>query len=104
MRGRAKDLASKYFFMKSEALQAAKLKPNAIQFATALLVSAFSDKALFECTVAGGQYRAGGKAKIHQKPALDASVVAVILGNFLLYFSIVYLNLKLTNLVTTLKI
>ena len=80
IRGRTKDLFHKKFYISIQNLQTAKLSVNASTFAKSLLVAAFSDKALYECTLMGGQYQAAGRANITKKTALDQDVVAVIAG------------------------
>ncbi|KAJ1518981.1 hypothetical protein ONE63_011407 [Megalurothrips usitatus] len=76
--GKAKELAEKRIYISTEDLTAAKLAPNATQFARALLVATFTDAALLQCTLSGGEYRAQGKSNIRRKPALDADAIAVI--------------------------
>ena len=80
------------FYISNKDMQNAKLQSTASTFARSLLAAAFTDEALYNCTIAGGQYRAAGKGNITQKPRLDIDVIEVIKGKpkelSLLYYSI----------------
>lgn len=92
--GRSRDLAQKYFFVSSAEFRNAKLATTASQFAKSLLVAAFNDKALYECTLVGGEYRAAGRSNIRKKPSLDNDVVTVICGmyKFIILYIIILNN------------
>lgn len=77
-------LSDKAFFITTQDMQSAKLQTTASTFARSLLAAAFTDEALYSCTLSGGQYRAAGRANIRQKPALDSNVIAVIVGKLVL--------------------
>lgn len=71
---------AKFFCISEADMLKAKKAVNATCFAKVLLESAFSDDAILSCTVSGGEYRAGGKANIVKKDALDCDAIAVIIG------------------------
>lgn len=78
--GRSPQYAKIKFYISCDDMQKAKAAKAASVFAKALLVGAFTDEALFKCSVSGGEYRAGGRDKITRKPPLPSDTVAVILG------------------------
>ncbi|KAE8740269.1 hypothetical protein FOCC_FOCC014230 [Frankliniella occidentalis] len=76
--GKSQGLEHHKFYVSSEDLDTAKAAKNASVFSKSLLAAAFTDEALYKCSVSGGQYRAGGRENITQKPALPANVISVI--------------------------
>lgn len=76
-------LQEKYFYITIDTNNAAKLQDNATKFAKTLLHGAFSDEALYYCSLKGGEYRAAGKGKFTRKPALDQGILALIVGKWM---------------------
>lgn len=83
LKGRSKGLLNTKFLVCNKDLTAAKGAKNATTFARCLLAATFSEKAQYECSLSGGQYRAGGKGNFKQKPALDQDVVSAIIGKYI---------------------
>lgn len=76
-------LSKKCFYIKTSDLSQAKLECKASTFARKLLAAVFTDDALLACSVSGGLYKAGGKANITSRPALDSDAISLILGELL---------------------
>ena len=80
VKGKSSNLSHTSFFISNIDMQKARAAKAASTFAKALLVGAFTDEALYKCTVSGGEYRTGGRANITRKLPLPADVLAVIVG------------------------